>query len=367
VSVNTDVLIVGGGIIGSACARELALAGGRVTVIDPEGPAGQAWQAAAGLLAPQIEAAENDALLEVGLAGREWYAAAREELETVSGMPLGLALSGIMSLARTEAEAQTLRERVADQRQHGLFCDWLEADEARAQYPWLPEIMGALVATEDGAVNPARVVEALIADGHRLGIRRVNDRITALDSRNGRVLGAHGKDTYSAGTVVLAAGAWTGRVADLPRPVSVEPVRGQMVAFARPGNLADAIIYSGGRYVLTRENEVIAGSTMEHAGFSAENSPHSISRISDSAAEICGLLAGLEPSRTWVGLRPGTPDGLPILGKEPRCEGLWYATGHGRNGVLLAGITGVVLAQMMAGEATLESVAAFRPERFWDW
>ena len=76
---------------------------------------------------------------------------------------------------------------------------------------------------------------------------------------------------------------------------------------------------------------------------------------------------GVSPARTWVGLRPGTPDGLPIIGREPRCEGLWYATGHGRNGVLLAGITGIVLAQMMAGEATLESVAAFRPERFWDW
>ena len=366
-SVNTDVLIVGGGIIGSACARELALAGRRVTVIDPEGPAGQAWQAAAGLLAPQIEAGENDALLEVGLAGREWYPSVREALENASGTSLGLALTGIMSLARTEAEAQTLRERVADQRQHGLYCDWLEADEARAQYPWLPDILGALVAPEDGAVNPARVVEALIADGNRLGVKRINDRITALDNRSGRVQGAHGRETYSADTVVLAAGAWTGRVADLPRPVSVEPVRGQMVAFARPGNMADAIIYSGGRYLLTRENEVIAGSTMEHAGFSAENSPQSVSRIRESAGEICSLLAGLEPARTWVGLRPGTPDGLPIVGREPRCEGLWYATGHGRNGVLLAGITGIVLAQMMAGEATLESVAAFRPERFWDW
>jgi glycine oxidase len=195
-----------------------------------------------------------------------------------------------------------------------------------------------------------RVVEALIADGHRLGIRRVNDRSPHSTAAT-VACWAHGKDTYSAGTVVPPR-AWTGRVADLPRPVSVEPVRGQMVAFARPGNLADAIVYSGGRYLLTRENEVIAGSTMEHAGFSAENSPHSISRISDSAGEICGLLAGLEPSRTWVGLRPGTPDGLPILGKEPRCEGLWYATGHGRNGVRLAGITGNVLAQMMSDEAT---------------
>jgi glycine/D-amino acid oxidase-like deaminating enzyme len=119
--------------------------------------------------------------------------------------------------------------------------------------------------------------------------------------------------------------------------------------------------------MLTRENEVIVGSTMEHSGFTAENSPESIANLVGSAVDLCRLLAGANPSRTWVGLRPGTPDGLPIIGREPRCDGLWYATGHGRNGVLLAGITGVVLAQMMAGEATLESVAAFRPERFWDW
>ena len=366
-SVNTDVLIVGGGIIGSACARELALAGRTVTVVEPDGRSGQAWQAAAGLLAPQIEASESDPMLEVGLAGREWYSSAREQLEHSSGSSLGLSLSGIISLARTEAEEAVLRERVADQRQYGLLCDWLEADEAREQYPWLPEIRGALLAPQDGAVDPSRVVEALIADGTRLGVARARDKIVSLETTKGRVSGARGTERYSAATVVLAAGAWTGRIDGLPRPVSVEPVRGQMIGYGRPGAMGDAILYSGGRYMLTRENEVIVGSTMEHRGFTTENSAESIAKLTGSAADMCTLLAGVTPARTWVGLRPGTPDGLPIIGREPRCEGLWYATGHGRNGVLLAGITGVVLSQMMANEATLESVAAFKPERFWDW
>lgn len=356
---------MGGGIVGSACARELALSGRQVLVADHIEHRGRAWRAAAGLLAPQIEGAESAALLEVGLAGREWYAAGREALEAASGASLALALSGIISLARSEAEEEALRDLVAEQRQHGLVCDWLEPDETRERHPWLPDVRGALFAPEDGAVDPARVVEALVADGERLGIHRVEDQITTLETLNGRVTGARGMERYSAGTVVLAAGAWSGRIADLPRPVSVEPVRGQMVAFTRPGMMEDAIVYGGGRYLLTRGNEVIAGSTMEHVGFTAENSPASIARIAASAGEICRLLSGAPPARAWVGLRPGTPDGLPIIGKEPRCEGLWYATGHGRNGVLLAGITGVLLTQMMAGEATLESVAAFRPERFW--
>jgi len=367
VSVNPDILIVGGGLVGSACARELALAGRSVLVVEPGGRLGQAWQAAAGLLAPQIEAAENDPLLEMGLAGREWYAATREELEHNTGVGLGLSLSGIMSLAFTPTEEGSLRERVADQRQHGLYCDWLEPDEARQHHPWLPEILGALLAPQDGAVDPARVVEALILDGARLGVRRADDRIISLDTAKGRVVGARGAGRYSAGTVVLAAGAWSGRVAGLPRPVSVEPVRGQMVAFARPGKMADAIVYSGPTYLLTRDNEVLAGSTMEHAGFAAETSPAAVAEVAGEAKRTCRLLAGSEPSRAWAGLRPGTPDGLPILGREPRCEGLWYATGHGRHGVLLAGITGVVLTHMMSGEATLESATTFGPERFWSW
>ena len=366
-SVNTDVLVVGGGMIGSACARELALAGRTVTVAEPEGRSGQAWQAAAGLLAPQIEAAESDPMLEMGLAGREWYASVREELENSSGSSLNLSLSGIMSLAHSEAEEEVLRERVAAQRQLGLLSDWLEADEAREQFPWLPEIRGALLAPQDGSVDPTRVVEALIAEGTRLGVRRVKDKVESLEVANGSVTGARGRERYSAGTVVLAAGAWTGRITNLPRPVSVEPVHGQLIAFERPGAMADAVLYSHGKYMLTRENEVIVGSTMEHTGFTTADSPEAIARLTASAADMCRLLAGLSPSRVWTGLRPGTPDGLPIIGREPRCEGLWYATGHGRNGVLLAGITGIVLAQMMANEATLESVASFRPERFWDW
>lgn len=365
--VNPDVLIIGGGLVGSACARELALAGRSVLVVEPGGRIGQAWQAAAGLLAPQVEAAEHDPLLEVGLAGREWYAACREELEHNSGITLGLALGGIMSIAFTEAEAETLRDRVADQRQHGLYCDWLEPDEARERHPWLPDVRGALLAPQDGAVDPTRVVEALILDGARLGVRRAADRIVSLTVSGGRVTGAHGSGKYAAGSVVLAAGAWSGRVANLPRPVSVEPVRGQVVAFDRPGRMADATVYGGRRYLVTRGNEVLIGSTMEHAGFAAETSPAAVADLAAAAGRICPLLQNQEPSRTWAGLRPGTPDGLPIIGREPDCEGLWYATGHGRNGVLLAGITGVILAQLMSGEATLESVSAFRPERFWSW
>jgi glycine oxidase len=363
----SEVVVIGGGVVGSAIARELALAGRRVTVVEPGGSTGQGWQTAAGLLAPQIEAHVEDPLLEIGLAGREYYADRREALEAASRASIGLQLTGILNLASTEAEATRLRDQVASQRQLGLYCDWLLPDEVRETWPWLSGCHGALWAPRDGAVDPTLLVRALIDEGNRLGVRRVEDRIASLEIVQGRVLAARGHDRHPADHVVVAAGAWSGRISGLPRPLSVEPVRGQMLAVTRPAGLGDVVLYGRGHYLLTRGQEVWAGATMEHAGFAAETTEEGISRIRAAADQLCAPIHGVPIARTWAGLRPGTPDGLPVIGPEPRAKGLWYAAGHGRNGVLLAGITGVVLAQMMAGEATLESVHAFRPERFWNW
>jgi glycine oxidase len=367
VSVNTDVLIIGGGVVGSAIAREMARNGRKVTVVEAGGYEGAGWQAAAGLLAPQIEAHIDDPMLEVGLAGREYYSNQAAELEETSGIPIGLSLGGILQLASTEAEADRLRAHFACQRQQGLFCDWLLPDEVHNQWPWLGPTFGGLWAPEDGCLDPSGLVHALIVDGNRLGVRRVEDRIESLEVVSGRVLAARGKGRYAADDVIIAAGAWSGRLAGLPRPVSVEPVRGQMLAIQRPRSLPDVVLYGYGHYLLTRGDEVLAGATMEHVGFSAETTEEGIEHIRQAADRLCPPVIGTQVARSWAGLRPGTPDGLPILGPEPRAKGLWYATGHGRNGVLLAGISGVILQQMMAGEATLESVKAFRPDRFWSW
>jgi glycine oxidase len=364
-----DVVVVGGGVVGAACARELARRGRRVRLIERGGQSGEAWRASAGLLAPQIEVRAGDVLFELGIAGREYYRDHAAELRETSGVDIGLWEGGILQVATSDHEVTPLKERVASQRQQGHQCEWLDPEEVAREWPWLAPTQGALLAPHDGCLDPVRLVDALRADALRLGVELVTDTIASLSRSRDRVTGVQGSggQWHPAGDVVLAAGAWTGRIANLPRPVSVEPVRGQLVALPWPAPARPAIVFGRAGYILHRDGQAVAGSTMEHAGFAALVTEAAVEEIHGRAAALVPALAGSRILRAWAGLRPGTPDGRPIVGREPGLAGLWYATGHGRSGILLAGITGVTIAQLLAGEATMDEADLLRPERFWSW
>jgi glycine oxidase len=367
VTAAPDIVIVGGGVVGAACARQLALGGHRVRLFERGGQAGEAWRASAGMLAPQIEAPADGVLFELGLAGREFYRDVAQSLLESTGIDIGLWEGGILQTAHTETQVEDLKQRVAWQRQHGHHCEWLDPDEVRREWPWLAPTLGALLAPRDGCLDAARLVEALRQDAIRLGAELVTDTITALTHSAGRVTGVEGAEWHPADHVVLAAGAWSGRIVNLPRPLSVEPVRGQLVALRWPDGAEPSIVFGQGGYLLHREAETIAGSTVEHAGFAPQVTEAGVASIRARAAELVPALANAKVLRAWAGLRPGTPDGLPIVGGEPSLKGLWYATGHGRNGILLAGITGTIINHLLSGETTVEEIDALRPERFWNW
>jgi glycine oxidase len=360
-----DVIVVGGGALGAACARELASSGRSVIVLEPDGNMGQAWRAAAGMLAPQIEADASDRLLQLALAGRNHYQQLAPALQEAVGVDVGLWLEGIARVASTGEEAAPLRANVAWQREQGHPCDWLDPEEVRRRWPWLAPTAGALWAPHDGALDPERLVQALLADAQRRGAKLIPDRAVRLVHKGGRVSGVAGEsDSYSAGDVVLASGAWTGLLQALPRPVPVRPVRGQMAAVPWPKDIERAIVFHKDSYLLARAGEAILGSTMEEAGFHPEVTSAGIARIFSATMALCPSLLRTKVRRTWAGLRPMTPDALPIIGREPLLEGLWYATGHGRNGILLAGITGVLVRQLVSGEPLLLDVRAFTADRF---
>jgi glycine oxidase len=360
-----DTVVIGGGAVGAACAWELASTGRKVLIVEQGGHAGQAWRAAAGMLAPQIETGAGDPLLRLGLAGRDHYAGLAASLRESVGVDLGLWQEGIARVARTEAEGDQLRGQVAWQQEQGLNCEWLTQDEVRRRWPWLAPTVGALRAPDDGALDPERLVEGLLAGAQSLGASGASDRALAVLARAGRVEGVRGEArSYFASEVVVAGGAWSGLMQGLPRGLPVRPVRGQMAALPWPDDIPRAIIYHKDSYILARRGEAVIGSTMEEAGFHAEVTTSGVAQIFSAIMSLCPNLLRAKVRRTWAGLRPMTPDGLPIVGPEPELEGLWYATGHGRNGILLAGITGVLLRQLMDGVQPACDMRAFAAERF---
>jgi glycine oxidase len=360
-----DVIVVGGGAIGAACSRELAAAGRRVLILDPGGATGQAWRAAGGMLAPQIEADGEDPLLELGLAARDHYHSLAASLRETTGIDVGLWQEGIARVASDEAEARELESKVAWQREEGHASEWLGPEEVRHRWRWLGPTVGALWAPQDGALDPERLVEALLADAKRLGAVQIVDRAQGIVESGGRVVGVTtSAGHYSAAHVVLAAGAWSALVEKIPRALPVQPVRGQMAALPWPPGVGRAIVYHRDCYLLARSNEAILGSTMEWVGFRPEVTSEGIARIFAATMSLCPGLIRAKVRRTWAGLRPMTPDGLPIIGAEPRLPGLWYATGHGRNGILLAGLTGVLIRQLIGGQRPSVELNAFMPQRF---
>jgi glycine oxidase len=320
------------------------------------------------MLAAQVETEIDDPLFKLALAGRAFFHRNAAPLRSATGIDIGLMECGVLQLVRHEADIERMLERVAWQRQQAHRADWLSGLEVAEGWPWLGPSLGGFWAPEDGAVDPERLVAALKADAVAQGARFVASTVTAIDRTGDRLNGVEtGNGIHACGAAVIAAGAWSGKIANLPRPLSVEPVRGQMIAFPWPASAAPAVIYGEHCYLLKRGNEMLVGATVEHAGFDASVTAEGVTDLQTRAMRVYPGLIGHDPIRRWAGLRPAAPDGLPIIGPEPRLAGLWYATAHGRNGILLSGVTGELIARGLRGDPLPDELFPFRPSRFWDW
>jgi glycine oxidase len=361
-SATPDVVVVGGGVVGAACARALARRAFRVVVCEPGPLPGAASPASAGMLAAQIE--PDDALLALAVRARDLYAELAPALRDATGIDIHLWHSGILSVAFDEARADALQRAVAHQRQAGLPCDWLAGAEVAERWPGLaPGCVGALLAVEDGSVDPVALTRALLADAAAGGASVRPASVTEVLTSAGRAAGVRMADgaTLPAAHVVLAAGAWTPALAGLPRALVVEPVRGQLATLPWPAPTPPAIAFHGHHYVLARGGEAVCGSTMERAGFDARTTETGLAEIRREAHRLLPALAGAAVTRAWAGLRPLTPDGRGIVGPEEQVSGLWYAAGHGRSGVLFAGLTGEIIGDLVATGATELDIAPWRP------
>ncbi|HXD34267.1 MAG TPA: glycine oxidase ThiO [Pyrinomonadaceae bacterium] len=368
---TTDVAIVGGGVIGLTIARALARRGLDVTLIERRELGAEASWAAGGILGPQAEADCADDFFELACKSRDLYSALAIDLLEEAGIDIELNTAGTLYLALTEADENEVARRYEWQTQTGLPVNQLSASEARQLEPLVSEtVRSALFFPRDIQVDNRRLLTALIAANERFGVRLVTDTtVESLEIAHNRVTGViTSKGLIGAPRVVLAAGAWTSLISDaqaeLVSQVRIEPVRGQMVCLQTKPGTAQRILYSPRGYLVPRrDGRVIAGSTTEHVGYSKQVTAAGVSTILNHTFEIAPSLSSAPISDTWSGLRPRSEDNLPVLGP---CEvdGLFYATGHYRNGILLAPITGELLADAIVGNVVSPLLSRFSPHRF---
>ena len=354
---RADVIVVGAGLVGLACTAALADRGLRVSLL-ADIRRGEASAAAAGMLAPSVERATGAAFA-FAIAARNLYPAYLERLAADTGVDVPLNRLGILELALSDEEARALRSR------DHAGSRWLSAGELSALEPALSHAAGAVLHPDDGAVNNLVLMRALKRlVGQHAKVTVIGDAAVRLTTKPGGVTVATRDGLELAGsTVVLAAGAWVSDIEGVPEDLPVEPVRGQMLSMA--ASPVRHVVYGAGGYIVPRgDGRTYVGSTMERVAFAADTTEEGMREVRMKGVTICPALSNARMLNGWAGLRPVTPDLLPIVGRDQAHPEIVYACGHSRNGVLMAPLTGECIADLVAGDAPRADLSDFDPHRF---
>jgi glycine oxidase len=345
-----DIVIVGGGVIGLTVARALALRGVRDVCLVERGNLGtEASWAAAGMLLPQVEADAADDFFNLACQSRDLYSAFAAALHEETGIDVELDTTGTLYLALTDHDHEEIQKRYEWQTQAGLSVELLSAAEARECEPCISEsTRGALRFPKDIQVENRRLLSALANSVNKLGVTiATQTTVDSLIIEGNRVHGVQtSRGVINTSTAVIAAGTWSSFIKTSPQSPMIEPVRGQMVCLEARPQLTRHVIYSPRGYIVPRQDgRLLAGSTSEHAGFAKCVTAGGIAAILRNALEISPAISDLPVVDTWAGLRPHAAGGLPVLGPYGEIDGLFYATGHYRNGILLAPLTGELISE----------------------
>lgn len=365
----SDVVVVGGGIVGCACAYELAKAGARVTLLEYGTTGMQATNAAAGMLAPLIEAHGPGPMLESGLRALREYPAVVQDVEAACGFDVELRLHGILKVAYTAEQLDELRERLGWQEEVRLPIEPLDGATCRELEPRLSgEVIGGVFSAAEGGVNNQLMALGLErAAAARGAVVREQAPVTGFATTAGRVTAVRSREaSFACDAVVVAAGARSGHVARRLRALlPVEPVRGQMIALGGMRPPIRHVVWGPEGYLVPRANGLVfAGATVERVGFRRRTTKAGLRGLLSMAGRLVPQLAAATQHFEWAGLRPGTPDELPLIGPVPGWENVVAATGHYRNGILLGPLTGTLVARGVDAGEWGEVPAEFSPARF---
>jgi glycine oxidase len=360
---EADVIVVGAGIIGAAIAWELARRGVRVAILDARGAGAGATQASAGVLAPYIEAPREGALHELTVRSLACYDDfvndVRREVET----PLEYRRCGTVEVADADAGVARLTALASWTAAAGVAAEWLSPREVSALEPALAPCEGALLVPTHGYVRAAQLTAALLEAAGTHGAVLDAARVGRIDAGQTAADVHTDAGVYHAPVAVIAAGSWSQEVG--PDGPPVRPVRGQLLQLQWHGRPITRVLWSERCYIVPwTDGTVLVGATVEDVGFDERRTVAGVRDLLDAACELMPEAWGATFVDARVGLRPATPDGLPIIGRSPTKSAVIYATGHYRNGILLAPLTARLVADLIVDRRDDPALTLTSPSRF---
>jgi glycine oxidase len=363
-----DAIVIGAGIIGLSLAMELNKQGLRVSVIEKGEPGREASWAAGGMLV-DFPGETKPGLRELATASAGMYPEFVHELEDESGLKIDLRSHGTLVLASLGTGQRPVPAEHTKQPSLDLDASALRESEPALQIPNESERRFTMTSVKERCVDPRHLTAAAIAAARHRGIEfSSGDPVLSVEVAGGKACGVRtNKTQFSAGMVVNCAGAWAGQIG--PHLLPTRPIKGQMLCVAMPEKeLVRHVVRTVGQtpdvYLIPRsDGRMLIGATAEEAGFDKQTVPETIQKLRQAALDLVPKLADARILEAWAGLRPGTPDGLPILGATPT-PGYFVATGHFRDGILLAPVTAKVMAVMMTGQDPQVDMSKFSAARF---
>jgi glycine oxidase len=364
--VKADVVIVGGGVMGSACAWRLAESGSRVVVLEKSVPGAEASSAAAGILGMRAEAHGPGPMSELLLASGRLYPEWAKRLRKVTGIDVEYRESGILRVAESKAALAKLTRSSRWMRgDEGVRV--VSAKEVREREPLLAKTAGGILYENDGRVDPKQLFRAVHVAALKAGVSfETGATVRKLVMQAGRVRAVEVDSDvrYEAPAIVLAAGSWSSEVAGAPLPSgSVIPARGQIVELELPAPPLSHVVFGPRCYLVPRDDgRVLVGATLEFVGYRREVTARAVKDLLSAALSLAPVLDHATLRGSWSNFRPYTEDELPLLGRSA-VSGLYLATGHYRNGILLAPVTAEIIRSIVLGKRPPVDIEPFQASR----
>lgn len=363
-----DVVIVGGGIMGCGTAWQLARRGARVVVLERSVPGAEASSAAAGILGAQAEAHEDGPLFELSRRSLALYPGWAQALLDATGIDVELRPSGVLRVALAAKAARKDARSVSFQKRHGCRVEQLDAAQLRAELPLISEdAQGAVRFPDDARIDPPRLLRALRIAAERASVEFRSGawvRRVVVDGQRARGVALDDGSLVRGRHVVVAAGSWSTLIEGMHLPEGgVIPARGQIVELMLPTPRFKPVVFGPNCYLVPRDDgRVLVGSTLEFVGYRKEVTAAAVRNLLDAALKLVPALSEATMSGAWSSFRPFTKDALPWIG-EAATAGLLLATGHYRNGILLAPVTAEIITALVLGETPPLALEALSPRR----